>query len=207
MSTTLNTNGFLPLSQPYNTAPWNYTGMEAVATIPNTDIVDWVLVELRDAATGQQATSQTVIAQKAGFLLKDGSIVGIDGSSLLSFPHSIIHALFTVLWHRNSIGIMSAFPLIENSGVYSYDFSTGAGQAYGGINAHKELSPGIWGMIGADGNADGQINNADKLDVWAVQAGSSGYFGGDFNMDSQVNNSDKNDLWVPNTGLGGQVPD
>ncbi|MCD4734485.1 MAG: hypothetical protein K8R53_00450, partial [Bacteroidales bacterium] len=72
--------------------------------------------------------------------------------------------------------------------------------------AHKEIGTGIWGMIGADGNADSQINNADKLDVWAVQAGSGGYQNGDFNLDAQVNNSDKNDVWIPNTGLGGQVP-
>jgi hypothetical protein len=61
-------------------------------------------------------------------------------------------------------------------------------------------------MAAADGNADSQINNADKNDVWAVQAGASGYLPGDFNMDTQVNNSDKNDAWAPNTGLGGQVP-
>ena len=38
----LNYAGYLPLTQPYNTAPWNYTGTESVATIPNYDIVDWI---------------------------------------------------------------------------------------------------------------------------------------------------------------------
>ncbi|MBN1340883.1 MAG: hypothetical protein JXA03_16265, partial [Bacteroidales bacterium] len=63
------------------------------------------------------------------------------------------------------------------------------------------------GMTGADGNADQQINNGDKNDVWIQQAGTGGYKAGDFNLDAQVNNGDKNDVWVPNTGLGGQVPE
>ncbi|MCD4735294.1 MAG: hypothetical protein K8R53_04580 [Bacteroidales bacterium] len=207
MNTIINSNGYLPLVQPYNQAPWNYTGTEAVAAIPNADVVDWVLVELRDTTEASLATSQTIMAQQAAFLLHDGSVVGLDGNGACSIAASVTNNLFVVLWHRNSIGIMSAFPLIETGGIYSYDFTTGSGQAYGGLNAHKELTPGIWGMIGADGNADGQINNADKLDVWAVQAGSGGYQSGDFNLDAQVNNSDKNDVWIPNTGLGGQVPD
>ena len=204
----LNANGFLPLSQPYNQPPWNYFGAESVAAIPNANIVDWILVELRDTTDASLATSQTVIAQQAGFLLNDGSVVATDGSSILQFSNvTIQHSLFAVVWHRNHPGIMSAVPLVENGGIYSYDFTTGAGQVHGSNLAHKEIAPGIWGMAAGDGNADGQINNGDKNDVWVVQAGASGYMAGDFNMDSQVNNGDKNDRWVPNTGMGGQVPD
>ncbi|MCD4735832.1 MAG: hypothetical protein K8R53_07285, partial [Bacteroidales bacterium] len=206
MNTDLNSGGYIPLSQPYNAPPWNYSGTEAVAAIPNADIVDWVLVELRDATEASLATSQTIIAQQAAFLLKDGSVVGLNGIDAIFCASTITNNLFVVIWHRNSIGIMSAFPLTETGGIYSYDFTTGEGQVYGGGNAHKEIATGVWGMTGADGNADGQINNADKLDVWAVQAGSGGYQNGDFNLDAQVNNSDKNDVWIPNTGLGGQVP-
>ncbi|MCD4735256.1 MAG: hypothetical protein K8R53_04380, partial [Bacteroidales bacterium] len=95
----------------------------------------------------------------------------------------------------------------EVDGKFSYDFTIGSGQAYGGSNGHREIAAGIWGLTGADGNADGQINNGDKNDVWIIQAGNSGYLEGDFNMDVQVNNGDKVDIWIPNTGLGGQVPD
>ncbi|MCD4737204.1 MAG: hypothetical protein K8R53_14265, partial [Bacteroidales bacterium] len=207
MSTLLNTGGFLPLFQPYNTTPWNYSGTEAVTSVPNADIVDWILVELRDAPDAASATSGTMIEQQAAFLLKDGSIVGLNGIDAIFCVSTITNNLFVVLWHRNSIGIMSAFPLTETGGVYTYDFTTGSEQVHGGGNAHKEVATGVWGMIGADGNADGQINNGDKIDVWSPQAGASGYLPGDFNLDTQVNNGDKNDLWIPNTGLGGQVPD
>ncbi len=53
----LNMAGYLPLSQPYNTAPWNYSGIESVSSIPNYNIVDWVLLEFRDATSAEEATS------------------------------------------------------------------------------------------------------------------------------------------------------
>jgi len=197
----------LPLSQPYNATPWHYYGTEAVVSIPNPDIVDWILVELRDTTEASLATSQTVVARQACFLLKDGSIVATNGSNLPLFTYSPVNSIFVVIWHRNSIGIMSALPLVEIGGKYSYDFTVGSEKVYGGANAHKEIGPGMWGMTGADGNADGQINNGDKNDVWSIEAGSGGYLSGDFNLDTQVNNGDKNDIWIPNTGSGGQVPD
>ncbi|MBN1339250.1 MAG: right-handed parallel beta-helix repeat-containing protein, partial [Bacteroidales bacterium] len=206
MNTNLNFNGSIPLSQPYNQTPWSYMGAESVAAIPNADIVDWVLVELRDAPDAASAGSTAIVARQAAFLLKDGSVVAIDGTSVLSFNHNVVNSLFVVIWHRNHLGIMSANPLIESMGIFSYDFSSGAGQVFGGSIAHKEIASGIWGLAGADGNADGQVNNGDKNDIWSPQAGTGGYLQGDFNLDAEVNNGDKNDVWIPNTGLGGQVP-
>ncbi|MBN1339100.1 MAG: hypothetical protein JXA03_07245 [Bacteroidales bacterium] len=207
MNTNLNTSGSIPLSQPYNTAPWNYSGTEAVAAIPSSNVVDWVLIELRDAPTASSATQATRIARQALFVLKNGTVTSLDGSSVAQFSVNPVNQLFAVVWHRNHVAIMSATRLTQTAGVFTYDFTSGVGQAYGANNAHKQVAPGIWGMIGGDGNGDEQINNLDKNDVWAFQAGFSGYFSGDFNLDNQVNNNDKNDVWNPNTGLGGQVPD
>ena len=80
MNTEINNDGLVPLLQPYNTEPWNYTGTENVGTIPNTDIVDWILIELRETS-GSAATAipPSVIARQACFLLKNGQIVDIDG--------------------------------------------------------------------------------------------------------------------------------
>ena len=198
----------IPLSQPYNTAPWNYTGTESVAAIPDTNIVDWVLIEIRETTgDASTATSDSIIAQQAAFLLNDGSVVGLDGNGTCPIATSISNNLFVVIWHRNHLGIMSANPLSETGGIYTYDFTTDANQAYGGSLGHKEIGTGVWGMIGGDGDANSQIGNSDKNDVWSPQAGNSGYLSGDFTMDVQVNNSDKNDVWAPNSGKGGQVPD
>jgi hypothetical protein len=206
MNTSLNP-AYLPLAQPYGTVPWYYTGTETVGSIPSADVVDWILVELRDAPNAQSATPATIIARQAAFLLRDGSVAGLDGNAPIRFYTEIQNNLFVVIHHRNHLSIMTPVSPPENNGTFTWDFTTGAGQAYGGVNAHKELAPGKWGMIAGDGNADRQVNNADKNDVWRPQSGSSGYKQGDFSMNGQVDNSDKIEKWKPNSGRSSQVPD
>ncbi len=208
LNTFLNSSGYIPLLQPYSGIPWNYTGTETVTSVPNASIVDWVLVELRDAVQGSQATTSTTIDRKVGFLLNNGAITGTDGVTPLQFGGlTVQNGLFVFVNHRNHIAVMNPVPLVGTSGVYSWNFTTADLQAYGGNLAHKELLPGYWGMTAGDGNSDNQVNNSDKNNVWKPQSGSSGYMSGDFNLDSQVNNVDKNLVWKPNTGSGGQVPD
>ena len=77
----LNMQGKIPLSQPFSTPPWNWPGLEAVDSLPNEDIVDWVLVDLRDATDPSLATYESTCGRKAAFLLKDGRIVDLDGES------------------------------------------------------------------------------------------------------------------------------
>jgi hypothetical protein len=206
MEAWLNSNNFIPLAQPYNVAPWNYAGTESVAAMPNANVVDWVLVELRDATSAATATSATMVGRQAAFILQDGTIRGIDGTSLLSFNLTIANQLYVVIWHRNHLGVISSNALVIAGNTYTYDFTTGSGQAYGGANGHKEIGTGIWGMVSGDGNADGQINNTDKNDVWKVESGNAGYKAGDFNMDGQVSNPDKIEKWKPNSGRSCQVP-
>ena len=196
----------IPLNQPYNVSPWNYTGTETVSSIPNSDIVDWVLVELRDAPNAASANSATVKSRQAAFVLIDGSVVDIDGTSNVLFTDDITQQLFVVLYHRNHISVMSANPLSELNGIYTYDFSTGMGQVYGGSSGHKEIATGIWGMVSGDGDSNNAVNSSDKTN-WMIQAGLQGYLGSDFNMDGNVNNIDKDDRWLPNNAFGGQVPD
>jgi len=207
MNVSLNEADLLPLAQPYHLPPWNYSGTESVMGIPGSEIVDWVLLELRDAPTAALATPSTRVAQRACFLFFDGSIVDVDGYSPPHFALDIADSLFVVVWHRDHLAVMSAVGLQESGDAFVYDFTTDAGKAFGGMNGHKELVTGVWGMISGDGNADGQVNNADKNDVWNQQAGSSGYLSGDFNMNGQVDNTDKIEKWKPNTGRASQVPD
>jgi len=205
MNTSLNPD-YLPHSQPYHVAPWNYTGNESAALIP-AEAVDWVLVEPRDAQAPALATAGTAIGRKAVFLLKDGSLRTAEGSGRLLFSPVISDSLYVVVWHRNHLNILSAKGLLKTAGVYDYDYSASAGQAFGGPDGHKQLSPGVWGMFAGDGDADGQIDNEDKVDVWVPQSGSSGYKKGDFDLDGQVDNTDKLDKWKPNSGRSSQVPD
>ncbi len=90
--------------------------------------------------------------------------------------------------------------------MYTYDFSDAAAKVYGGSFGIKQMVSGKWAMISGDGNADGQITNADKVFVWGPQSGSSGYKSGDFNMDGNVNITDKISFWRPNTSRSTQIP-
>jgi len=206
MNTNLISISQFPFNQPYGDPPWNYAGSESIQAITNPDIVDWVLIEVRDAPSATQANINTRIARQAAFILKNGTIVSIDGSSYLEFNNSINQSLFVVLWHRNHLPVLSANPLVEINGVYTYDFSVSIGQVFGLINGHKMMVDGIWGLMSGDGNADKQVNNSDKIEVWRLQAGFSGYYLGDFNLSGLVDNIDKIDKWLPNSGKSSQVP-
>jgi hypothetical protein len=214
METTLNTANYIPLGQPYNpvlpyygnnSPVWRYTGIESVGVIP-ANVTDWVLVQLRDASSPANATSATIIEQKAAFILNSGNVVALNGVDALSFSAAITQNLYVVIFHRNHLGVISSSELTFSGGSYSWDFTTGSGQAYGGTNGHKQLEPGVWGMVAADGNGNGLIQNTDETAVWKVDLGSSGYRGGDFNLNGLVQNTDETNYWKVNLGAGGQTP-
>jgi hypothetical protein len=202
MDTDLNSLGLIPLAQPFNAAPWNYAGNESVVAIPNANVVDWVLLELRDATNAASAGSGTIIDQKAGFLLKDGSIVDINGTSTLSFASNVSQSLFVVIHHRNHLRVMSNSALTQSGGVYTYDFTTGISQAYG--NDEKMVS-GKAVLYGGDANADGEIGTGDAT-IWYNEVGTAGYLKTDVSFDGQSDNRDKNDIFVPNNGVNSQIP-
>ncbi len=206
MQTVLNASGLLPLGQPFNIAPWNYTGIESVPLIPNVNVVDWVLIELRDATSAATATSATRIARQAVFILKDGSIVGLDGSSILQFTNSINQQLFVIVYHRNHLGILSASALPLVSGVYSYNFTSGSGQTFG-ANSQKQLFGSIYGMFSGDVNGNGSIETNDFTPAWMSDAGENSLSPFDLNLDSQINNIDKDSYWIPNIGQGVSIPE
>ena len=208
MNTTLNTEGLLPLSQPYNIPPWNYPEYESVPAIPNIDVVDWILIELRETTgDASTATKSTVIFTKAAFLLDDGSIVDLDGISPLEMPVSFDDNIFVVIYHRNHLNIMTSVPLSPDSGTYNYDFSTDASQVFGGSAGYKDLGAGIWGMVSGNADANEVIDMDDKNNGWSTEAGNSGYTQGDFNMDGEVDNPDKNESWLNNIGKNSEVPE
>jgi PKD repeat protein len=198
--------GLVPLNQPYNTSPWNYTGSESVASIP-ANTIDWVLIELRNATTAGGATSGTRIGRKAAFLRNDGRIVNLDGTLYLNFgPLSVTNSLFVIVHHRNHVSVISATGVLQSGGIYSYNFSTGSGQAYGGTLAHKLIGTGVWGLFGGNGDGNGIIDLNDKDPTWKNQAGTKGYLKSDYNFDTHSNNKDKDNIWKPNLGSGNQVP-
>jgi len=206
MRTALNANGLLPLTQPYNTAPYNYSGTETVASIPAANIVDWVLLELRKPATGQgsDALSSTVIGRKAGFLLSNGTVVDLDGTTPLNFDISKQgEGNFVVLRHRNHLAVMSNAIASNASGSFSNDFSVLA-NAYTKQGATSQpMSPlatagagsNKYGLWPGDINRNGSITSSD---VTALNTGIAGPASGntniysvrDVNLDRNVTSAD-----------------
>ena len=209
MNTTLSGSGYLPLLQPYSGSPWNYSGTEEVISIP-TDVVDWVLIEWRDASSPANADGSTYIWRKAAFLKSDGSVVDLDGISLpwIGNPQ-LSGSLYIIVRHRNHLDVIGNFGATLLSEIYSYDFSDQLNKVYGGISGHKQIgsSPLRFGMASGDGMSDGYINLNDVNFSWAADAGKTGYHVGDFNMNGQTDNRDKNDVWLNNNGYSSFVSD
>ncbi|MCB0806258.1 MAG: hypothetical protein KDC05_10705, partial [Bacteroidales bacterium] len=129
---------------------------------------------------------------------------GLDGTSVPTFSGEISQQLFVVIWHRNHLPVISAYPLIESGGTYTYDFTTAAAQAYG--NNQSNLGSGKFGMYAGDMNADGFINDLDKTSTWQIESGQKGYLQIDVDFDGQADNQDKNDIWYFNRGKSAIIP-
>ncbi|WP_337045235.1 hypothetical protein [Emticicia sp. 17c] len=126
----LRATGVIPNTQPYTnlgaTYPrLNHTGNEVVGAgvlnvTGNDAIVDWVLVELRDA------TNPTVImVTKAALVQRDGDVVeAIDGVSPLSFIGEAGKSYYVAIKHRNHLGVMTANAISMTSTVTTIDFTT-----------------------------------------------------------------------------------
>ncbi len=197
MTTTLNSSGLLPLTSEtaYASSTFGYTA-STVASIPNSNIVDWILVELR---TGTAASTKVV--SRAGFLKNDGTIVDVDGTSPLNFSGIFSGSYYIVIRHRNHLAIMSASAIALSSSSNLYNFSSSQSQAYG-TNPMKDLGGGIFGLFAGDSNKDGQITALD-FNTWNVntKSGQVGYVSDDMNLDGQVTVLDFNP-WNANTKLG-----
>jgi hypothetical protein len=178
MKTTLKEWGVIPKAQPYNISPWNYFGSESVQII-SSEIVDWVLVELRS-----DVASSSIAAKRAAFLTNDGSIVDLDGKSKLSFDGVSNGNYYVVISHRNHISVMSAvkIPLSESS--LNYNFTTSRTSTYG--NDLADLGNGKYGMYAGDGDGDGTVNVLDygMVGNYLFQ---TGYQPGDHDLNGKIN--------------------
>jgi len=175
MRTDLSDYDYVPLEQPYDNLPWSYSGTEAVDEIP-LEVVDWVLVELREEST-------KLTARKAGFILSNGNIVDLDGVHPVKVKASP-GKYHVVIYHRNHLTAMSAEKLVIKRHSVLYDFTTALSQYYGETGA-EEVATNVWAMVTADGNADGYVGLED-YELYQTSQGNEGYEAADYNLDSGV---------------------
>ena len=197
MTTALNTGSLIPLSSStaYNTTTYGYTN-KTVTAIPNANVVDWVLVELR---TGTAAASK--VETQAAFLLNNGSIVDIDGSSDLAFNTAAAGNYYIVVRHRNHLAVMSIGTVILPNGTV-YDF-TASGQAYGSTPT-VAVSTGVYAMWCGDTDGSGAVDATDRANTWNSR-NTSGYAGNDTDLSGAVDATDRANTWK-NRNILTQVP-
>lgn len=198
-------------AQPYNATPFSYAGTESVSTgffvssAATTDILDWVLLELRSAAP-----PAAPIARRAAFVREDGAIVDLDGVSPVSFRGVAPGNYYVTIKHRNHLAIRTATlqsynGILGSSAPAVYDFTNALNKAYKDVTivtneAMGQIS-GVFMMWGGNANRDDftrvtsqaipPIQSDGAFILGPILLGNpvgtlAGYSPGDVNMDGVV---------------------
>lgn len=102
-SPNMNASLTLPTTSPYTEDQETVTSIPA---IQGNQVVDWVLVELRD-----ETDESIILESQSAFILQDGSIVDLDGSSPVQFSQPGGTSYYISVKHRNHLSVMSATPV------------------------------------------------------------------------------------------------
>ncbi len=244
MVATLAHKRVIPKTDPY-CGTGRYSPCTAV-TVPRTfyhyeikighrGIIDWVLVELRQTTgTAAAATSDTVVARKAAFLLSNGRVVdarryttrsprpspddcpaevgaNTSGCPAVWFDNvDMTDGMYVVVRHRNHLDVISARPATRQGDVYSYDFSTDIEQAYGGELGHGLSEGEVATMYSGDANGNGIAEIGDTL-YTVVDNFVPVYSGRDCNLDGLMARHECGSYYygpdyLPHIGHVSQVP-
>jgi hypothetical protein len=205
----------IPATQPYSIAPWNYPGTETVApavlTVTGDNaIVDWVMLEVRSAAT-----PTTILARRAALIQRDGDIVDTDGSSAVSFVGLMPGSYHLAVRHRNHLGIMTFAPLSMSGSTPAVDFTLGSTATFG-TDARKTVGSSrlMWaGNVVADDRLKYTGASNDRDPILTLIGGSiptaivSGYLRQDVTMDGRAqytgSGNDRDPILI---NIGGSVP-
>ena len=189
MTTVLQQNNLIPLQQPYNVAPYNYAGTEAVSGSMPDYAVDWVLGETRllsDLSVVE--TRFAAILDKNGWL-RDPVTGGFIETPLNPEDDSRVF----VVVHRNHIGVMTAGSVVKQGRIFLNDFTQSMNAAYEDPNIigqpMEEVAPGVFALVAGDNNRNGVINSADILAA-ILEYFNSGYLESDIRMNGVTNSAD-----------------
>ncbi len=141
-------NGNIPLTQPFNTSPWYYSGTESVVSVP-ANAVDWVLVELRSTSNGN------AVGRFAALLNSDGT-VNITVNSLTYPSITFGSSYYIVVWHRNHLPVMSATARVMPLAGCDFRVLTNC-YLDGAVEPDHALRPGVYAMIAGDVTQNGSL--------------------------------------------------
>lgn len=214
MADSLRVQGLLPLEEPYTAMGYTLsapatTSPSILATSGGDGVVDWVLVELRDANDPTQ-----VIETRAGLLQRDGDVVRPDGSQFMAFCSPGNQQYHISVRHRNHLACMTANPPGLGPLPASVHFSEGYG-TYGSVALRQRA--GVLLLWAGNALNDGSIlytGGSNDRDAVLLAIGGSiptntvpGYRLEDVNLDGVVKYSGtNNDRDVILSTIGGIVP-
>ncbi len=177
----------IPLSQPFNMAPWFYNGTESVSQIP-AGVVDWILLACRDV-------DGNIIEYKAGFIDEDGFIVDLLGQLGIAVSYPYNH--FS-LHHKGHLAVMSNEQFLGNV----YDFTNSDTSAYGLEQLKSNNNAFV--MYAGDYDNNGIINNLD-FNAWENNSAAvNQYLHFDADGNGIINNLDYN-FWELNRSKVGAL--
>ena len=193
MTIALNTAGLIPLVSPYADAP------ATAASIP-ANVTDWVKLELREVGN-----PTNIIGKGSAFVKSDGTIVGLDGTSLPLIKNGNPTSLLAV-YHRNHLPFRTDVGLDVVNPVL-VDFTTDTSSVYNngvGNNPMNFIIAGNrWVMWSCDAAGTTFLLNATDVNFVKLSTAIPfvGYHKADVNLNSLGNATDVNI-----TKLGTAIP-
>lgn len=194
----------IPLNQPYDLDPYDYSGSESISA-PSDEMVDWVLIEARlgePNLTGDRGT--LTIETRAGILLQNGTIVSHENSnSGIRFnsldPGEKYHFCIR---HRNHLDVFTTAVYTADGAIF-VDLRLDETAALGNEQL-KKINDGYVAMHAGDYNQDGTIQLTDHDNWMIVPASVEVYELEDGNLDGVIQTTDV-DLWRLNKAKIGAV--
>jgi hypothetical protein len=159
MTDGLRAANLVPVNQPYTALGYTFVGSPTNVTITpallsvtgNNAIVDWVVVELRNATT-----PATVVYSKPALLQRDGDVIDADGNPHVNMPVTAGN-YYVALRHRNHLAMMTgtARALTVDPTANTIDFRTASTTTYG-TNA-RVLKGTVYCLWAGDATGNGQL--------------------------------------------------
>ena len=196
MNTYLVDDGLLPMEQPFNTSPFSYTGTETTTTLP-ADVVDWVLLQVRDGADMSH-----ILETKALLIRKDGLVINTAGEEVITFENLPVGEYYIAVFHRSHLPIISqiAHPFSESPTLY--DFTSTESAAMG--TAQLKARQNVFMMNAGDFDGNGVINSQD-YNLWKQHSSAVNvYLSADVDGNGIINSRDYN-LWKANRSKIGMI--
>ncbi len=220
MTDALRTLPSFPLTEPFTALGYSQTAYTPGASIPssllsvtgNNAIVDWVIVEMRPAAT-----PSVVAASRAVLLQRDGDVVDLDGVSTVGFAGLAAGNYCVAVRSRNHLPVMlsTSAPVAYGNAIASVDFTLPTTLVYDD-DARKNVS-GVMVLAAGDVTFNGTVQytgTGNDRDPILTRIGGTiptnsmnGYWPEDSNMDGVVKyTGSANDRDIILVNIGGTVP-